>query len=91
MSQSESPQEKPDGERWLDLIGYGDLKGQPTGYEIDGQAVLAEQFDMLCGEHARPIFKALERLDPSDPRYKQFIGIARKAFEGYFVPSETNS
>jgi hypothetical protein len=84
MTQEELPQPKPDGERWLELIGYGHLKGQPTGYAIDGQPVPAEQFDRLCGEHARPIFLALEQLGPSHPRYEQFMAVARKAFQGYF-------
>jgi len=91
MAQEELSQEKPEGERWLELIGYGHLKGQPTGYAIDGQPVPAEQFDKLCGEHARPIFSALERLDPSDPRYEQFMDVARKAFEGYLGSTEPNS
>jgi hypothetical protein len=91
MAQEESPQEKPEGERWLELIGYGHLKGQSTGYAIDGQPVPAEQFDRLCGEHARPIFTALEHLNPSDPRYEQFMGVARKAFEGYFGSIEPTS
>jgi hypothetical protein len=88
MTGETGPQEKPDGERWLELIGYGSLKGRPTGYVRDGRPVLAEEFDKLCGEHARPIFAALEHMDPDDPRYDQFIGVARKAFEGYFGPVE---
>lgn len=91
MTPAEAPQEKPEGERWLELIGYEHLKGQPTGYEVDGQPVPAEQFDKLCGEHARPIFNALETLDPTDPRYDQFMRVARKAFEGYFGTTEAGS
>lgn len=91
MEQEKTPQEKTEGERWLELIGYSHLKGQSTGFQIDGQPVLAEQFDQLCGEHARPIFTALERLDPNDPRYEQFMGVARKAFEGYFGTIEPSS
>ena len=80
---------KPDGERWLELIGYGHLKGQPTGFETDdGEPVLAEQFDTLCGEHARPIFVGLETIDPKDPRYDVFIGVAQKAFQKFFGPVE---
>lgn len=85
------PQDQSEGERWLELIGYGHLKGQPTGYVIDGQPVPAEQFDKLCGDHARPIFAALEKLDSTDPRYDQFMGVARKAFEGYFGSAEVGS
>lgn len=85
------PAEKPAGERWLELIGYGHLKGQPTGYEIDGESVPAEQFDRLCGDHAAPIFYALEAMDASNPRYELYIGVARKAFEGYFGPAEAES
>ena len=91
MANEGEPEQKPDGERWLELIGYGHLKGQPTAHQIDGQPVPAEQFDRLCGEHARPIFAALERLDQDDPRYEQFIGVARKAFEGYFGSAEPGS
>lgn len=91
MGNYNAQQQKPDGERWLEMIGYGHLKGRSTGYELAGEPVLAEQFDKLCGEHARPIFSALERLDPSDPRYEQFIGVARKAFEGYFGSLESSS
>lgn len=91
MTTAEVPQEKPEGERWLELIGYGHLKGQPTGFAIDGQPVLAEQFDRLCGDHARPIFAALETLDPSDPKYELFMRTARKAFKGYFGSTETGS
>jgi hypothetical protein len=91
MSSAEQPQEKPEGERWLELIGYEHLKGQPTGYAIDGQPVPVEQFDRLCGEHARPIFTALESLDPNDPSYDRYRGVARKAFEGYFGSAEVDS
>ena len=84
MTPERSAQEKPQGERWLELIGYGHLKGRPTGYELDGRPVPAEEFDLLCAEHAGPIFTALEHLDKNDPRYEQFIDVARKAFEGYF-------
>lgn len=90
MSSEITPGEKPEGERWLELIGYGHLVGQPTGYEIDGLPVPAEQFDRLCGQHARPIFTALESLDSNDPRYEQFRGVARKAFESYFGPAEAS-
>lgn len=84
MGSAEIPETQPEGARWLELIGYGHLKGRSTGYEVDGRPVPAEEFDKLCGEHARPIFAALERLSPDDPRYEQFMSIARKAFEGYF-------
>lgn len=90
MRLDKSPQEKPEGERWLELIGYGHLKGQPTGHFIDGQPVPVEQFDRLCGEYVRPTFTALERLDPSNPRYEQFLNVARKAFEMHFGPVETS-
>jgi hypothetical protein len=91
MTNEQEPQQQPQGERWLELIGYGHLKGQLTGYEIDGVPVQAEQFDRLCGEHAGPIFTALERLDSSDPRYERFMAVARKAFEGYFGSIEPNA
>lgn len=91
MSETQGLHEKPEGERWLELMGYGHLKGQPSGHMADGVPVPVEQFDQLCGEHARPIFTALERLDSSDPRYDQFIGVARKVFETHFGPVQTES
>lgn len=93
MTQEQSPQErqdkKPDGERWLELLGYGHLKGQPTGYAIDGEPVPAEQFDRLCGEHIKPFFTGLESLGTDDPRFEAGIDAARKVFEGYFGPAES--
>jgi len=95
MTGETKPQEKPEGERWLELIGYGHLKGQPTGYEIDGEPVLAEQFDLLCGEEgremARRVFTALEHMDPRDPRYEKFLGAARGSFDRYFSSTEASS
>lgn len=85
MSSPESETtEKPDGERWLELIGYGHLKGQPTGFVRDGKSVLAEEFDTLCGEWARPIFVGLESLDPNDPDYNAYIEVVREKFDSYF-------
>lgn len=83
MNSSEILREKPEGERWLELIGYGHLKGLPTGHWIDGQPVLTEEFDKLCGEHARPIFTALERIDTNDPKYNEYLKVARKSFEAH--------
>ena len=91
MNPAEKMPEKPEGERWLELLGYGHLKGQPTGYEIEGQSVPIEQFDRLCGEHARPIFTALENLDPADPRYETYMAVAHKAFEGYLGPANADA
>jgi hypothetical protein len=91
MPDLEREQQQSDGERWLQLIGYGHLKGQPTGYMKDGAPVLAEQFDQLCGEHARPIFAALEQIDQTDPRFQQFREVARKAFDSYFGSPESSS
>jgi len=90
MGSAETPQEKPEGERWLELIGYGDLIGQPTGRDLDGQPVPAEQFDKLC-EYVRPIFRGIEGLDPKDPKYEPSIALARKFFDGYFNSTETKT
>jgi hypothetical protein len=73
-----------DGERWLDLLGYSHLKGQPTDFEIDGRPALVEEFDQLCGEHAGKIFAGLESLDKADPRYNAYLSVAQKAFQSYF-------
>lgn len=77
-------QAKPEGERWLELMGYGHLKGQPTGYSIDGVPVLAEEFTKLCGDYARPLFIGLESLDVNDPMYVPAIELVRKKFSKYF-------
>lgn len=90
MNSAESPQEKPDGERWLELIGYGHLKGQPTGHEINGQPVLTEEFNKLCDDHTRPALTALENMDPSHPRYGLFMKAARAKFEAHFIPTEVD-
>lgn len=96
--------EKPDGERWLELLGYGHLKGQSTGYYLvdgepvlaedfaklglDGEPVLTEEFDKLCGKYARPVFVGLESIDPTDPEYDAHIEDARETFQRYFSPEE---
>ena len=80
---------EPDGMRWLRLLGYEGLADQPTGYEIDGEPVLVRDFDRLCGEHVRPIFTALEGLDPEDARRTRGIETARQ-FLGRFVNVEDN-
>lgn len=78
----------PDGERWLNLLGFCHLKGTPTGHEIDGEPVLAEDFNKLCDDHVRPVFTALEALDPKDPKYDTYIAIARTAFKARFSFAE---
>lgn len=88
MTQEGQPEEKPDGERWLELLGYGHLKGQSSGYEIDGKEVPVEQFDLLCADYARPIFRALEAIDPNDPSYPRILNVARETFESYFGSQE---
>lgn len=75
---------KPDGERWLELLGYGHLKGQPTGYAIDGVPVMAEDFNLLCDDHVRPVLTGLESLDEDDPRYPDFLRVAQQSFQKYF-------
>jgi hypothetical protein len=75
---------KPEGERWLEIMGYGHLKGQPTGYSIDGVPVLAEEFTKLCGDYARPLFIGLESLDVNDPMYIPAVELVRKKFKKYF-------
>lgn len=69
----------PEGERWLGMLGFAHLKGQPTGHFIDGENIPIERFDELCGVHARPIFAALESLDLNDPRREHFLQAARSA------------
>ena len=80
----------PDGERWLNLLGYDHLKGTPTGHEIDGQPVLAEEFNTLCDDHVRPVFTALEMMSPDDPKYPVYIAIAQKAFQSRFNLTTTS-
>lgn len=51
-----TPEKKPDGERWLELLGYGHLKGQWTGYYLgeDGKAYTPERLAER-GLKGRPI------------------------------------
>jgi hypothetical protein len=104
---TKSPEMKPDGERWLDLLGYGELKGQSTGYYmvdgepisakdfaklgIEGQPIPTEEFNILCDKWARPVFIGLENSDPNDPEYGAKINIVRKKFNKYFSPPDDNS
>ena len=95
MGTPEAPQPKSQGEHWLDMIGYGHLKGQPTLFKIDGRPVLAEDVHQLCGEHAIPMFLALERskqeLGPDHPEYQEDLAAARELIDMHFkVPEESS-
>jgi hypothetical protein len=78
----------PEGERWLQLIGYGSLADQPTGYEIDGVPVLGRDFPLLCGDRLRPFFAGIEALDAQDPQRTAGIALARRWLEGY-LPTDS--
>lgn len=77
-----------DGARWLKLIGLGDLIGQPTEYQIDGETVMAEDFNQLCDDHVRPRFMALERIGTDDPRFDSFAKALREGVWKFMPEAE---
>lgn len=98
---TDQAEKKTDGERWLELLGYGELKGRWTGYYlgvdgkpyspeqlaekgIEGTPIPTEEFDKLCGEWVRPIFKGLESMDQKDPKFPEYLNLVRKKFDSYF-------
>lgn len=81
----ETIREMPEGERWLGILGFDHLAGQPTGHvRDDGSPILAQDFPELCGDHARPIFVALESMGPDHPNYDKYVRVAQEALRGYF-------
>ena len=83
------PQRAPDdGIRWLTIMGYEHLKDQPTGYvdTATGAPIPVAQFNIFCDDQVRPMFTALEKMDPNHPRYAQFLDAARAGFQAKFGP-----
>lgn len=77
-----------EGLRWLRLIDREDYKDQQTGYAIDGEPVLVENFHLLCDAHARPLFVVLEKIGPDHPKFEAYRTVAAKMFDKYFLPQE---
>lgn len=78
----------PTDEGFLELLGYGHLRGQPTGREIDGKPVLAEDFIKLCDAHARPALTAFQRMSPDHEDYDEYKDALRAVFRRYFETGE---
>ena len=84
--------EKSDGERWLELIGSGDLIGTPMPYFIDGRQLMAEEFLSIpeCEPHARLLFGYMESMNIDDPRREETIEAAKAMLRHYLnKPAET--
>lgn len=79
---------RAEGTRWLELIGEGEVVGTPIPYSRDGHQLNAEDFPLLCGDHVRPVFTALERLDSSDPRRQDYIDSIKRTLNS-FLSKET--
>lgn len=74
---------RSEGIRWLELIGEGHIVGTPIPYEKDGRPLNAEDFPLLCGDHVRPVFTAIERLEPSDPKRQTYIDSVKRTLHTF--------
>lgn len=72
------------GRRYLEMLGLGHLVGQEI-HAKSGQALMAEEFLEICGEHATPRLEALERMSSDDPRYPRLCEMLRGAVVKEFV------
>lgn len=79
--------EKPEGERWLEILGEGHLIGTLIPHFREGKQLYAEEFPLICGSHARPAFKALENMDPSNPKREEYLEAARATLHYYLSQS----
>lgn len=80
--------ELSEGERWLELLDKGHLKGTLIPYFMDDRQLKAEEFPLLCGEHARPSFVALERLSPEHPKRQEYINALGNMLNKYLPEPE---
>ena len=78
---------RAEGTKWLELIGEGRVVGTPIPYTRDGRQLNAEDFPLLCGDHVRPVFAALERLDHSDPRRQNYIDSIKRTLNTFLTES----
>jgi hypothetical protein len=79
---------RSEGTHWLELIGEGHVVGRPIPYTKDGRQLNAEDFPLLCGDHVRPVFTALERLDISDPRRQVYIDSIKRTLHKFLSQTE---
>ena len=81
--------EKPQGEIWLELIGYGHRTSEVIT-KSDGTQISASDFHLVCEEHAGPMFKAIEHLSADSNRdevmYGKYLAAARKGADAYLGP-----
>jgi hypothetical protein len=78
---------RAEGTRWLELIGEGHVVGTSIPYTKDGRQLNAEDFPLLCGNHVRPVFTALEKLDESDPRRQGYIDSIKRTLHTFLSES----
>jgi hypothetical protein len=75
--------EKSEGQRWLELLGRGDLVGTPIPYYKEGRQLRAEEFPILDRDAVLPIFTYIESLAPDDPKREEYIEAARATLDHY--------
>lgn len=74
---------RSEGVHWLELIGETEVIGTPIPFTKDGRPLNAEDFPLLCGDHVRPVFAALERLDPADPKRQEYIDSIKRTLHSF--------
>ncbi len=75
--------ERPEGERWLEMIGRGDFIGRTVTLR-DGRTIQAEHFTEVCGDEAHQIFTGIESSSPEDPLHQESIEVAQLMLDGHF-------
>ena len=78
---------RAEGIHWLELIDEVHVVGTPIPYTKDGRQLNAEDFPLLCGDHVRPVFTALERLGKSDPRRQDYVASIKRTLHSFLSES----
>ena len=68
MEQIGSEEQEHEGDRLFRQLGLEDMAHQEIVTE--NGTIQARDFLDVCGEHARPVIKAFDRMSVDDPRYK---------------------
>lgn len=82
-----TPEELTEGQRMLVMIRRGEHIGKDTGYRINGEPVLAEDFSLLCPEpdHVIDFLRGIEKVRYTNPKkFKEGREVAQKSFDAYF-------
>ena len=80
----QGPVEVPSyGMKFLDIIGLTHLADVEMVREQDAEPMLWRDFMGICAEHAIPVLKGLEKMNPTDPRRAEAI---KTIIEMYVTP-----